>query len=71
MPLEDYDLGPMLAYRGMYGCTNVLCSQGPNTGACYGWHCPTCDAPCSMQGHDCPERKADHGSGTGDPRSGT
>lgn len=45
----------LLAYRGKKGCRGVLCTQGPDPECCYGWHCGTCDEPCSEQGHDCPE----------------
>jgi hypothetical protein len=58
MPLEDYDIGPMLAYRGRQGCRWMLCTTNPDPTAdrCFGWHCATCHEPSSMQGHDCPVR---------------
>jgi hypothetical protein len=46
-------VGEQLAYQGC-GDPGPLCSQ--IDGRCVGWHCPHCGAPCSSQGHDCPER---------------
>ena len=49
-------LGP-LAYRGKKNCDDVTCTRlwadGKMSEDCYGWHCPYCDAPCSMMGHRC------------------
>jgi hypothetical protein len=44
----------LLAYRGKEGCRSVVCTRSGPSARCYGWHCATCDAPCSEQGHDCP-----------------
>lgn len=57
----------LLAYRGQQGCTSAICTNNPvpDDGRCYGWHCATCHVPCSLQGHDCPQRAAEtDGAGT-------
>jgi hypothetical protein len=46
-------LGRLMAYRGKEGCTSPRCTVGWSTTHCYGWHCPRCDAPTSMMGHEC------------------
>lgn len=46
----------LLAYRGKDGCRHVLCTRDGRPDAldrCFGWHCPRCHEPCSLQGHDC------------------
>lgn len=54
---EPLTLGPLLAYGGKDGCTDLSCTRAgynPETqqmGPCIGWHCPYCHEPTSSQGH--------------------
>ena len=59
---KEYVIGEQLAYRGREDCDSPFCtrmgfSYDPEgnfvQGVCVGWHCPRCDEPCSMMGHDC------------------
>lgn len=60
--VDGFQLGPLVAYQGKAGCTDPSCShryeqtpEGPRmVPGCGSYHCPTCDAPVSMVGHDCP-----------------
>jgi len=59
---DGYTLIRALAYRGKEGCENVVCTRlhWDEVGrSCYGWHCATCDEPCSSQGHNCPQLRGD------------
>ena len=55
-----YSEGVVVAYRGKKGCRSILCEQrtlwaGESLDSdedCVGWHCPRCDEPCSIFGHD-------------------
>ncbi len=53
-----WKLGPMLAYEGKAGCVNHRCRRVMGEPGCRGYHCPTCDEPVSMMGHDCPKAPA-------------
>ena len=50
---EEFELGAMLAYQGCES-PGPMCSQ--INGCCVQWHCGTCDAAVSWQGHKCPKR---------------
>lgn len=49
----------LMAYQGKADCVDPNCRRlitgGKVQPGCLGWHCPTCDAPISMYGHDCPK----------------
>jgi hypothetical protein len=53
--VSDFDRGRLVAYRGKEGCRSVICTRLGDQDRCYGWHCVTCHAPTSSQGHRCPD----------------
>lgn len=58
--IDDYEIGPMLAYQGKEGCQSPLCRRFAqrnddgsfDVGPCLGYHCPICHEPSSMMGHN-------------------
>lgn len=54
---RKFTLGPLVAYQGKDDCMDVRCRRRSlKEPGCMDYHCPTCDEPCSMMGHKCPQR---------------
>lgn len=51
--LDGFKIERLVAYQGKEGCTDVRCRQMSGATSCFGYHCPLCDAPTGMMGHDC------------------
>lgn len=39
-----------VAYRGKFGCTDLMCTRDGNPDRCFGWHCLVCDGRSNMMG---------------------